>query len=430
MRHDYVWFKTRGAKRLSLAFVLSIVMLAGAISTTLLIQPVGATFPGNNGKIAFSSSRAVGAAVTGNNEIYTMNPDGSNVTNLTNNPAYDASPKWSPDGKKIVFSSNRDDPKSEIYVMNADGSGVTRLTNSPEEDGGPTWSPDGNKIAFVSNRTGNYEIYTMNADGSAVQDITNNPAIDMAASWGSNNKILFLRYSDNYDIYVMNADGSGQTKLTDNPLNDFAPDWSPDATKIVFHGSMKDWVNNEIYVMNADGSGRRRLTAYPSWDGWAKWSPDGKYIVFQSDRDGKNWEIYSMNAADGSVVTRLTTWNWGVNGEVDWQPLPTITATTVTTSTSIEQENYVTRSELYLYLGVLAAVLVALVLISRRGTGKTPGVTTNATAAPRLQVVPSTPTAPLGVAQAAQTKHCTECGSEIPGAAKFCTICGASQPRR
>jgi Tol biopolymer transport system component len=420
----------RGAKRQSLAFVLSIVILVGAIPNALLIQPVCATFPGNNGKIAFSSSRAVGAAVTGNYEIYTMNPDGSNVTDLTNNPAYDASPKWSPDGKKIVFASNRDDPKSEIYVMNADGSGVTRLTNSPEEDSGPTWSPDGNKIAFVSNRTGNYEIYTMNADGSALQDITNNPAVDTSVSWGSNNRILFIRYSNNYDIYVMNPDGSGQTKLTDNPLNDFAPDWSPDATKIVFHGSMKDWVNNEIYVMNADGSGRRRMTSNPGWDGWAKWSPDGTRIVFQSDRDGGNWEIYSMNVADGSVVTRLTTWTWGANGEVDWQPLPTTPATT-TAASAEEQGNYVTRSELYLYLGVLAAVLVALILMSRKGAGKASSrVSASATTAPRPQSVPSTPTVPLGIAQPpTPTKHCMECGSQIPDAAKFCTICGASQPR-
>jgi hypothetical protein len=111
------------------------------------------------GRIAFISKR------DGNWEIYVMNADGSGQTNLTNNPAHDWGPSWSPDGRRIAFYSDRDG-NWEIYVMNADGSGQTNLTNNPADDWGPSWSPDGRRIAFFSDRDGNREIYVMNADGS------------------------------------------------------------------------------------------------------------------------------------------------------------------------------------------------------------------------------------------------------------------------
>ncbi len=86
------------------------------------------------GQIAFVSRR------DGNSEIYVMNADGSGQTNLTNNPASDTFPAWSPDGSRIAFTSDRDG-NQEIYVMNADGSGQTPLTNNPETDNSPVWSP-------------------------------------------------------------------------------------------------------------------------------------------------------------------------------------------------------------------------------------------------------------------------------------------------
>ena len=88
----------------------------------------------DQGRIAFVSTRA------GNAEIYVMNADGSDQTNLINDPAVDSAPTWSPDGAKIAFYSDRDG-NGEIYVMNADGSDQTNLTNDPEDDWAPAWSP-------------------------------------------------------------------------------------------------------------------------------------------------------------------------------------------------------------------------------------------------------------------------------------------------
>ena len=94
------------------------------------------------------SVRTEPAAAT---HVYTINVDGTGQTRLTSTSTYDDHPSWSPDGRRIVFKSYRDDPtlnESNLYVMNADGSGQTALTSGPDRDTGPAWSPRGDKIAF------------------------------------------------------------------------------------------------------------------------------------------------------------------------------------------------------------------------------------------------------------------------------------------
>ncbi len=270
---------------------------AGAWSYAATPTPVLATPPQHGNKIAFSSNR------DGNPEIYVMNADGSGLTRLTDNPASDWAPAWSPDGERIAFQSERDG-NPEIYVMNADGSGPTRLTDNPAEDWWPAWPPDGGRIAFHSDRDGNGEIYVINADGSGLINLTNNPAHDLAPAWTPDGRrIAFHSDRDgNDEIYVMNADGSGLTNLTNNPASDFRPAWSPDGGRIAFISGRDG--NLEIYVMNADGSGQTRLTNNPAEDVAPAWWPDGQRIAFTSERDGNN-EIYVMNA-DGSGQTNLT----------------------------------------------------------------------------------------------------------------------------
>jgi Tol biopolymer transport system component len=300
----------RATRIITYGFLLIVIVAIILVSSIFTILPpllpnqlsAFATSAGENGKIAFSSTRDVN-----NQEIYVMNDDGSDVTRLTNNAARDSDPSWSPDGEKIAFQTTRDGD-NEIFVMNAaDGSDVTRLTNNLASDEFPRWSPDGEKITFQSNRDGNFEIYIMNAaDGGNPTRLTNNNAIDGSPSWSPDaEKITFGSQRDgNPEIYVMNADGSGQTRLTNNNAIDGSSGWSPDGEKIVFD-STRDG-NFEIYVMNAaDGGNPTRLTNNAAKDFESRWSTDGEKIAFISTRDG-NFEIYIMNAADGSGQTNIT----------------------------------------------------------------------------------------------------------------------------
>jgi TolB protein len=167
-----------------------------------------------------------------------MNVDGSGVIRLTDDPANDMFPAWSPDGQQIAFASGRDG-NWEIYVMDADGGGVQNLTNNPAEDFSPSWSPDGTRIAFGSDRDNNWEIYIMAVGGSGLSRMTNNSAEDDRPTWSPDGaRLAFASTRDdpdpahcgtncNYEIYVMNADGSDVVRLTNSPAVDWEPAWSP-----------------------------------------------------------------------------------------------------------------------------------------------------------------------------------------------------------
>ncbi len=253
------------------------------------------------GKIAFASDRA------GNFDIYVMNPDGGGLVRLTNDPAEDVQPTWSPDGTKLAFVSNRDGNK-EIYVVNADGGGLTRLTNNTVEDTAPAWSPSltTQKLAFVSHRDGNDEVYLMNTDGTNQTNLTQNLGDDDDPAWAPSGTLLAFasnRDGDKFELYRIGSDGNGLVRLTTNSFNDVAPTWP--AGRISFQTDRDG--NDEIYTINAgDGSNPIRLTTNTVFDLDPARSPDGARVVFVSNRDAAdNLELYAANA-DGSNVVRLT----------------------------------------------------------------------------------------------------------------------------
>jgi Tol biopolymer transport system component len=288
----------------------------------------GGTFPGGNGLIVFVADQFA----TGDYEIYTMKPDGSGMTQLTDTSGVNTTPTWSADGKKIAFLSTRDGGNPEIYVMNADGSDQMRLTTTAGSENTISWSADGKKIAFMSdevtvdNPTGDTEIFVMNADGSDVTQLTSNSIPDASSSYSPDGtKIAFDRdVNGPSEIWTMNADGSGQTQITSNPgTQDVSPKWSPDGTKILWRRDFGGCGQADIWVMNADGSSPSPVICDSvGHESAGTYSPDGEKLVFISTRDFNGGfgqeEIYVANA-DGSSQTRITTTTYNEFGP-DWQP--------------------------------------------------------------------------------------------------------------
>lgn len=259
-----------------------------------------------NGRIVFARDGS---------EIYTMNEDGSDQINLTNNAAIDTEPAYSPDGQKIIFSSNREG-NYDIYRMNQDGSGITRLTTDAADDRVPSYSPDGSRIVFTSQRDGNSEIYTMNADGSNQVRRTTNTLIDNTPSYSPDGtKIVFVRFNPQADIYTMNADGSNQANLTNQPGFYTRPTYSPNGAKILFiYGA--DVTGQTNWVMNANGTGRVLLSN--GGDGGPSYSPDGAKVVFTCcNTNPMAWGVY-VGATDTAERLRLTT---QLDLLPDWQPV-------------------------------------------------------------------------------------------------------------
>ena len=255
-----------------------------------------------------------------NNQIYVMNPDGSDPVRVTYDVASDVDPDLSPNGQEIVFTSNQSG-NNDIFIQ--ERSGVVRnLTNNPANDEWARWSPDGKQIVFDSNRNGgDFEIYVMNSDGSGLPTrLTDHIGVDRYPSWSPNGQQIVFRRD--IDIYTMNSDGSGTpTQLTSELAPSFAqmPVWSPNGKYIAFMSFREGYCS--VFRMNADGSQQINLTpknptdSSASWCSRApSWSANGQEIFFMSFRPstlGHN-EILVMNV-DGSNLRQLTD-NSGTSG--------------------------------------------------------------------------------------------------------------------
>ncbi|MEQ8189492.1 MAG: protein kinase [Candidatus Eremiobacterota bacterium] len=243
--------------------------------------------------------------------IFSVNPDGSDLKNLTKSSSWNTNPCWSPVENKIAFASNRN-KFYKIYVMNGDGTNPVRLTRDSLDATAPTWSPDGSKIAFQSFHEDNYDIFSIKSDGTRPVNLTRNRGGDYAPSWSPDGKhIAFESKRDGKkdassvvtrEIYIMKSNGENPVRLTKNNYDDFSPSWSPDSSRITFVSNKDD--NYDIYTINIDGTGLSAVTHSEEKEHYPHWSPDGKKIIFSCYRDSgwkrifgvkSKWEIYSAS---------------------------------------------------------------------------------------------------------------------------------------
>ena len=303
-----------------------------------------------------------------NSEIFIYSLATRESRNVTNNPAFDADPNFSPDGKKIVFVSSRDD-NNELYLTTRDGKSIVRLTNDRADDSHPVfspdgtaiaftsdrknesadvflliapetfqtvvqltdwrsnetvepgcWSPDGTKIAFYSDRNGKDDIYVIGAEALSPQIVFSDPKKDLT----------FASYAPDGKRIVYQAtlqDGSGELGVLDLStkqthvirkleVTEGFPDWSPDGHWIAFQTRVGD--NTEICLIKPDGSGFINVTNNSAKDVSPSWSPDSKQIAFVSNR-GKSTQVFQLFVmnADGTNQRALESSN-AISAAPDW----------------------------------------------------------------------------------------------------------------
>ncbi len=285
---------------------------------------------GGTGQFAFASDR------TGTPQIYLADISSGDTVPLTNLPAGACQPAWSPDGKRIVFTSpcfSRTDnfKNSSLYIMNADGSDVTPLISEPGGDFDPAWAPDGNRLAFVSFRNGRSQIFIYDfASGSSTA--LPNPSSDVEEvrhpAWSPfGNQIIFSAKRFNvYQIWVMADNGQGQQQVARSGQDfwDLNPAWSPNGETILF-SQRRINVGSRFYLMTIryedrnDGNASR-LNYGPLPIENIHYSPDGFWLIFEGEEDDGNLDIFIMTV-DGGNRTRLTI-DPGTDFDPAWRPIP------------------------------------------------------------------------------------------------------------
>jgi serine/threonine protein kinase/Tol biopolymer transport system component len=170
--------------------------------------------------------------------LFLVKEDGSGLRKLTDHPANNTDPAWSPDGLRIAFVSDRTGRK-EIHLMDADGKNVKQLTDVAGDNRLPSWSPDGEHISFASNRDGNAEIYVLGIHSAVQTNLTRNPAWDTNPAWSPDGgRFAFdsdRRSPKQFRVYVMDKDGKNVRDVSgaDNPHLGPTPAWSPDGKRIL-----------------------------------------------------------------------------------------------------------------------------------------------------------------------------------------------------
>lgn len=252
---------------------------------------------------------------TGNKEVYVSDYDGANPFQITRNRSINLSPQWSPDGKKIYYTSYKKGQPS-FYELNLVTGRDTLLSNKPGINIGGRPSPDGKSVALTLSVDRSAELYLLDLYSGKYKRLTNNYGIDVSPAWSPDGKKLAF-VSDragNPHIYMLDLATGKEKRLTYSGKYNSSPAWSPDGKLIAF--SRSDAGRFNIWVMKPDGDGLNQLT-FEGNNRSPSWSPDGRFIVFSSTARGTS-SLYIMQA-DGTGLTRVQT---GVGNEKSpaWSP--------------------------------------------------------------------------------------------------------------
>lgn len=305
------------------------------LCTALSLVGVGSCMPVRpvqSGEVILFDSERDGSA-TGDQSIYVMDLDGSNVRRLAHVERVTSwLPDGSPDRRRIAFSSNRTGPWDDVYVMDANGGNVRQLTNTPNaSEHDANWSPNGRHIVYsraeiVNDRRQNAHVWIVTADGSAARPLTSGRTRNMNPAWSPDgSRIAFSsdRHADfdakfigtdegDLEIYVMTRDGSEVRRLTECGGSATSAAWSPDGRRIAFSC-------NGLHLVNVDGTNQRHLI--DDFGFRPVWSVDGSRIAYNCNpysriKDFDQFEVCVVDVNDLNV--RILTRNDVLDAHPDW----------------------------------------------------------------------------------------------------------------
>jgi TolB protein len=238
-------------------------------------------------------------------DIYLMSPDGEGIRPLTQDQSINLSPRWSPNGKEMVFISYSG-ANSFLHHLALDTMS-RRILSARENMNGPAcWSPDGRLLALTLTIDGNPELYLIDTSGAIVKRLTHYPGIDVSPTWSPDGKDLAFvsNRSGSPQIYILELASGKIRRLTFEGDYNTDPAWSPLGDRIAYSASVNG--SYEICTIRPDGKDFTRLTSSPGDDETPSWSPDGRYLAFSSTRSGSP-QIFVMlyNGDNQTQITRI-----------------------------------------------------------------------------------------------------------------------------
>jgi TolB protein len=252
---------------------------------------------------------------TGDTEIFAVNPVTGDAFNITKAPnSEERYPAWHPNGKQVIFTSNREDGKTyNYYIANLDGSNLKKISNLPKGSVAywASFTSDGKWIYF--NEGDSSKIFRVKPDGAQQEEVTHGRDANISPN---GKKLIFTQKGQKaWGLWIMDFDGKNRIQIIPNEseIGGIAPVWSPDGKRVAF--SMQAGEIAEIFSCNADGSDLRQLTDIKQISSSPAYSPNGSYITFRVTneaywRDAKKMkQVYDEKAGDKRPI-----WVMNVDG--------------------------------------------------------------------------------------------------------------------
>ena len=242
----------------------------------------------------FLTKMAFVGTATGHKEIYTSDYDGHNLKQVTSYKTITLSPRWSPSGDKMIYTSFRNS-ETVLFMHDMTRGSVTRISDRKGLNIAAAWRPNGEELALTLTISGNPDIYLIDITGRILKRLTTHWGIDVSPSFSADGKKMAFvsNRSGSPQVYVLDLTNNQVERLTFEGSYNTSPAWSR-LGRIAFASSSDH--RFDIYTISPDGKDLRRVTQDQGDNESPCWFPDGRYIAFSSNRNGGNYHIFIANA--------------------------------------------------------------------------------------------------------------------------------------